>query len=159
VVFGDHGEAFGQHEGNYGHTFQLYEENVHVPFVLALPGAIRSTLRAARIVSLVDTAPTLLDALGLPVPQRYEGHSMLDATPRTALFFTDYSLPLIGVRDGARKIIYDRASRGAQWFDLDRDPDERVDLSALHRREIDRYVHILEGWIGRGSQTAAALPR
>jgi len=24
VVYGDHGEAFGQHEGNYGHTFFLY---------------------------------------------------------------------------------------------------------------------------------------
>ena len=31
VIYGDHGEAFHQHEGNYGHTFFLYDENVHVP--------------------------------------------------------------------------------------------------------------------------------
>src|SRR5262249_24869608 len=28
VLLGDHGEAFGQHEGNYGHTLFVYEENV-----------------------------------------------------------------------------------------------------------------------------------
>src|SRR5690606_18550312 len=32
VVYGDHGQAFGQHPGNVGHTFYLYEENVRVPF-------------------------------------------------------------------------------------------------------------------------------
>jgi arylsulfatase len=33
AVHGDHGEAFGEH-GTYGHHQQLYEENVHVPFVI-----------------------------------------------------------------------------------------------------------------------------
>jgi arylsulfatase A-like enzyme len=154
VVFGDHGEAFGQHEGNYGHTFQLYDENVHVPFVVALPGVIRSTLRADRVVSLVDTAPTVLEVLGVAAPPGYEGQSMLDPRPRAALFFTDYSLPLVGLRDGPRKIIYDRRSERAEWYDLDRDPDERVDLSARHRRETDRYTQILEAWIARESHAA-----
>ena len=43
IIFGDHGEAFGQHEGNYGHTFFLYDENVRVPFIVAAPGAIDGT--------------------------------------------------------------------------------------------------------------------
>jgi len=33
AVHGDHGEAFGEHE-TYGHHPYLYEENVHVPFVV-----------------------------------------------------------------------------------------------------------------------------
>lgn len=33
VVHGDHGEAFGEH-GTYGHQPYLYEENIHVPFVI-----------------------------------------------------------------------------------------------------------------------------
>lgn len=33
AVHGDHGEAFGEH-GTYGHHARLYEENVHVPFVI-----------------------------------------------------------------------------------------------------------------------------
>ena len=40
IVLGDHGEAFGQHEGNYGHTFQLYDENVRVPYLIAAPGLL-----------------------------------------------------------------------------------------------------------------------
>ena len=33
AVHGDHGEAFGEH-GTYGHHPYLYEENIHVPFVI-----------------------------------------------------------------------------------------------------------------------------
>ena len=37
---GDHGEAFGQHPDNFGHTLFIYDENVRVPFVIAAPGLI-----------------------------------------------------------------------------------------------------------------------
>ena len=66
IVYGDHGEAFGQHDGNFGHTFQLYEENVRVPFLIAAPGLLRRQIRSERIVSLIDTTPTMLDLLGVP---------------------------------------------------------------------------------------------
>src|SRR6202162_1618109 len=48
VIYGDHGEAFHQHEGNYGHTFFLYEENVHVPFLVVAPGLMRSQTRVRK---------------------------------------------------------------------------------------------------------------
>src|SRR5439155_96356 len=51
IVLGDHGEAFGQHEGNYGHTFHIYDENVHVPFLVAAPGLLPGQIRGRRIVS------------------------------------------------------------------------------------------------------------
>jgi hypothetical protein len=34
VILGDHGEAFGQHEGNFGHTLFVYEER---SFLLTYP--------------------------------------------------------------------------------------------------------------------------
>src|SRR4030095_2845958 len=73
VIAGDHGEAFGQHEGNYGHSLFLYEENLHVPYLLAAPGLITKPVRVTRTASLIDTAPTVLDLLGLPRPADYEG--------------------------------------------------------------------------------------
>ena len=146
IVFGDHGEAFGQHDGNYGHTFQVYDENVRVPFLIAAPGLVDRAIHARRIVSLIDTAPTVLDLLGAPIPRAYQGRSMLDAAPRAALFFTDYSLRLLGLRDGPRKFIYDTGSRRARWFDVEHDPDERVDLSARFAGESRRYVETLLGW-------------
>ena len=146
IVYGDHGEAFGQHEGNYGHTFHLYDENVRVPFVIAAPGAMPGTTRARQVVSLLDTAPTILDLLRLPIPDAYDGRSMLDGRSRAALFFTDYSLSLAGLRDGPRKVIHDLRSGRTRWFDLDADPDERVDLSSRHPAETKRYADTLEGW-------------
>src|SRR5439155_26711168 len=68
IVFGDHGEAFGQHDGNYGHTFFVYDENVHVPFLVAAPGLLEGQTRSRRVVSLVDTAPTVLDLIGVRAP-------------------------------------------------------------------------------------------
>jgi glucan phosphoethanolaminetransferase (alkaline phosphatase superfamily) len=147
IVLGDHGEAFGQHDGNYGHTFQLYDENVHVPYVIAAPGLLSQSTRIRRVVSLIDTAPTLVDLLGVPAPPAYEGRSMLDAGNRAALFFTDYSLPLVGLRDGPRKIIHDLRSGRSRWFDLEHDPAETTDLSSRHPAETKRYEALLEGWI------------
>jgi hypothetical protein len=146
VVLGDHGEAFGQHEGNYGHSFQLYDENVRVPYLISAPGLITQSIRARRVVSLVDTAPTVLDLLGLPVPREYQGYSMLDARSRMALFFTDYSLPLVGLRDGPRKFIYDVRSGRSRWFDIEHDPDETVDFAARYVDESRRYAETLTGW-------------
>ena len=47
VVFGDHGQAFGRHQGNYGHTLFLYEENIRVPYLIAAPGLITQQARIA----------------------------------------------------------------------------------------------------------------
>ena len=96
IVLGDHGEAFGQHDGNFGHTFQLYEENVRVPFLIAAPGLIPRQSHTRRVVSLIDTAPTILDLLGLPEDDAYQGTSALSSGPLMALFFADYSLGLLG---------------------------------------------------------------
>jgi arylsulfatase A-like enzyme len=147
VVLGDHGEAFGQHPGNYGHTFQLYDENVRVPFVIAAPGLFTQATRVRRVVSLLDTAPTLLDLIGLPIPASYEGSSMLDGRARMALFFTDYSLPLVGLRDGPRKFIHDLRSGRSRMFDVELDPDETIDLSARYASDARRYADALAAWV------------
>ncbi len=107
VIFGDHGEAFGQHPGNFGHTIFIYEENVHVPFFIVAPGLIQDPVRVGRVASLIDAAPTILDLLGIAAPPDYQGSSLLNAEPRMALFFTDYSLAFLGLRDGDWKFIHD----------------------------------------------------
>jgi arylsulfatase A-like enzyme len=146
IVLGDHGEAFGQHEGNYGHTFQLYEENVHVPFLVAAPGIVPQQIRGHQVVSLVDTAPTVLDLMGLDAPGKYQGRSMLDGKTRMALFFADYSLGLLGLRDGPRKFIYELDSGRSRLFDLDKDPQEKTDLSDRYAEQTRWYTQDLRSW-------------
>jgi arylsulfatase A-like enzyme len=146
IVLGDHGEAFGQHEGNYGHTFHLYDENVRVPLLIAAPGVIARQIRRRQVVSLIDTAPTLLDLAGLAVPDDYQGRSMLEAAPRMALFFADYSLGLLGLRDGPRKFIYELDSRRSRLFDVEKDPRETIDLSPGDAARARWYGQNLRKW-------------
>jgi hypothetical protein len=145
IVIGDHGEAFGQHEGNYGHTFFLYDENVRVPFVVATP-AVPTPQRSRAIVSLVDTAPTILDLAGVAIPDDYQGQSALTGRARMALFFTDYSLGMFGLRDGGWKFIHELDSRRSKLFDLSRDPGERIDVSAHQPARVRLYKDALRGW-------------
>ena len=147
IVYGDHGEAFGQHNGNYGHTFLLYDENVHVPFLIAAPGLMRGQQRVRKVVSLVDTAPTVLALLGIPPPANYQGATMLDAAPRMALFFADYSLGLFGLRDGPWKFVYELNSGRAKLFDLDQGPRERCPTYRPNTpRRVSWYTRAVRAW-------------
>jgi len=157
VIYGDHGEAFHQHQGNYGHTFFLYDENIHVPFLIAAPGLMRKQERVRKVVSLVDAAPTILDLMGIPSPVSYQGRTMLDGTPRMALFFADYSLGFLGLRDGPWKFIYEINSGRTSLFDLDRDPREASDISLREPSRASWYGEVVRGW--SSAQKSHIAPR
>jgi len=146
MVFGDHGEAFGQHPGNIGHTLFINDENVRVPFLIAIPGATTGPTRVADVVSLIDTAPTLLDVLGLPMPGTYQGTSMFRPAPRMALMFTDYSLGLLGLRDGCWKYVFEINSAQSTLFDVCRDPLETANRAASQADRVMAYRDRLAHW-------------
>ncbi len=146
VIFGDHGQAFGQHEGNYGHSLFLYDENIRVPYLIAAPGLIKEQARVTRTISLIDTAPTILDLLGLRSPAGYQGTSTLEARSGMALFCTDYSLSLMGLRDGCWKYIYEADSGRSKLFDLCEDGSELNDLSSAHSDRVEAYRARVTRW-------------
>ncbi len=149
IIYVDHGEAFGQHEGNYGHTFFVYDENVHVPFVIAASGLTRGQRRVRKIVSLVDTAPTVLDLMGLAAPAAYQGQSMLNATPRMALFFADFRCRMLGVRDGPWKAIYEIGSGRAGTLQYgSRPPRDHRRLRTPIPERSAWYTRLAQGWSG-----------
>jgi hypothetical protein len=147
VLFGDHGEAFGQHDGNFGHTLFIYDENVRVPYIIAAPGLIEDKISIPTAASLIDTAPTILDLLGLPSPAGFQGASLLDSNPRMSLFFTDYSLGWLGLYDKCRKYLFEINSRRSKLYDVCKDPDETHDLSEHEPDRVSAYRSILEDWI------------
>jgi glucan phosphoethanolaminetransferase (alkaline phosphatase superfamily) len=146
MVVGDHGEAFGQHAGNFGHTLFIHEENVRVPFVVGLPGLMEDTARIAGPASLLDVAPTVLDLLGRPVPLGYEGRSVVSQPPGMALFYTDYSLGWLGLRDGCLKLVHGVESGRSRLFDVCVDPRESRDLSPAFPEQTAFYRRRLERW-------------
>ena len=146
VLYGDHGEAFGQHRGNFGHTLFVYDENVRVPIVIHIGGRPDPFVPISRPASLLDLTPTILDLLGLPADARHEGVSLLDPRPRLALFFTDYALGWLGLRDGCWKYLYEIDSSRSHLFDVCRDPGETVDHGAAEKARVAIYRDRLVRW-------------
>ena len=63
-----------------------------------------------------------------------------------ALFFTDYSLPLAGAREGHWKVALELGSARARLFDLERDPQERTNLAARFPERVAEWRRRLNEW-------------
>jgi glucan phosphoethanolaminetransferase (alkaline phosphatase superfamily) len=146
VVYGDHGEAFGQHPGNFAHTLFAYDENVRVPLVIAAPGAIRGSTHVARVASVVDIAPTVDALLGLAAAPAQDGHSLLAAGARMAFVFTDYSLGWLGLVDGCWKYLLEIDTNRSRLFDVCADPDETRDRAGEFHERTTVYGNRVRQW-------------
>jgi choline-sulfatase len=85
ILLSDHGEGLGDH-GEEEHGVLLYDEAVHVPLVVKLPGQRRAGSRIGTPVQHVDIVPTVLDIAGVRAPGVFDGVSLrgiLDGTVRT----------------------------------------------------------------------------
>jgi hypothetical protein len=147
VVYGDHGEAFGQHDGNVGHTLFAFDENVRVPLLISIPGVTVDAMRAPQVASVVDIAPTLLDLLGLDAPSSFEGSSLLVGTSRIAYVFTDYALGWVGLRDGCWKYLLEIDARRSHLFDVCVDPGESFNHAAEQPARVEAYRDRALGWL------------
>jgi arylsulfatase A-like enzyme/Tfp pilus assembly protein PilF len=82
AMMADHGEAFGEH-GERTHGIFLYDETIHVPLLIKLPGTAGTTRKhepkSDARVGLVDVTPTILDIAGIPIPKEIQGQSLLGA--------------------------------------------------------------------------------
>ena len=74
VVFGDHGEAWGEHKV-YFHGQNLTEEQLRIPLIVAVPG--HAPVTSDDEVGLIDVGPTLLDLIGVTPPANLHGRSLL----------------------------------------------------------------------------------
>lgn len=73
IVFtADHGEMLGEH-GLGGHPQQFWEEVIHVPCGISVPGWVPQNID--KQTSLIDLPPTILDALGFDSPPEWDGRS------------------------------------------------------------------------------------
>ena len=138
VVTSDHGEAFHEH-GTTRHGNALFEELLRVPFIWHAPGLIAPGRRIADVVGLVDVVPTVLDLVGLPVPDLLQGRSLApflrregsaDATdPQRVLFSENASeRDTLVARTTTWKAVFETAGT-MRVHDLLYDPDERSPIS------------------------------
>jgi choline-sulfatase len=131
VVVGDHGEGLGEHREDT-HGIFLYDSTTHVPLIVKLPAQPHPDQVVKTQVRTTDILPTVVDWLGIPVPERLDGASLkpyfdgAEERDRTAFGETDYPLrfgwaPLRSVRAEGFKFI--EAPR-PELYDLHADPGE-----------------------------------
>lgn len=157
IVTSDHGEGLGEH-GEMTHGVFAYESTLHVPLVVAeiVPGsppASGRTIDAA--VRHVDLVPTVLDAVGAPVPQGLPGSSLMGilnggrAEDRPAYFEAMMPVlargwaPLRGVIAGREKFI---DLPVAELYDLSSDPLEQQNLAPVRPERTPVLTSVLRGF-------------
>lgn len=145
VITSDHGEAFSEH-GMIRHGFELWEELVHVPLLIKVPGVTPHHVSARR--SAIDVVPTLLDLFKLPTPTPagagsnfVSGESLLAdltrapgaAEPAKPVFIDmargPYNAERQALIDGDQKLTTSEG-RVLGLYDLAQDPGEKSDLSS-----------------------------
>ncbi len=142
VITSDHGETQDTHWEPWNHGYSLYEEAIHTPLIVRLPGGVGAR-RVDRAASNVDVFPTLVEALGLDAG-KVDGQSFLPLLrgeqmgPRGPVF-SEATKPYLpegdpwlndlrwkSVRDGDQKLIFDPISGMKELYNLDEDPAELI---------------------------------
>ncbi len=137
VLTSDHGEAFFEH-GDHGHGWSVHGEVLRVPFIVWAPG-LASPRVVKEPVGLVDLVPTVLDLVGLPVPEGIDGVSLADrvrspgddGAPSRTYYAETAPGNVRSVRTARFKIIRGEEGAGDSLFDLRADPGEQAPI-ALH---------------------------
>jgi arylsulfatase A-like enzyme len=139
VITSDHGEAFGEHK-QYRHGFEIWENLVHVPLIIHAPGVTPRQIDVPR--SAIDLAPTIMELIGVPRPEWFQGTSLVpelfggEAKARDVIV----DLPRTSDNDRRRALIrgdYKLTAYGDDFgyelYDLKNDPGEKKDIKNQNR--------------------------
>ncbi len=173
VVFtSDHGEAFLEH-GMCHHGTGLFDELVCIPLILGGPG-VPPGVRVAESVENRFVAPTLCELAGIEPRENLAGPSLLDldgVRSRAAgpIFFSTHQgmwPPIdgeawthVGRLDAVRHddlmlLFVPMAPEGGSihaLYDLAKDPEARLDVSAAHAEEVERMTRAIADWQAEGA--------
>lgn len=128
IYCSDHGELMHAH-GAWTKC-SMYEDSIHVPWVMAGPGVRAGHVETA-CVSHLEMFPTICEALELPQPWDKRGVSLLSGD-RPAFVMSEFhgnGFPngIFAIRRGKWKLI-ETADQRPQLYNLETDPDEMHDL-------------------------------
>jgi arylsulfatase A-like enzyme len=132
VVTSDHGDEFWDH-GRVGHGQSIKEELVAVPLIMSYPPLLPPGTVVDEGVEIVDVLPTVMDAVGSPIPDEVQGMSLL---PLAQGREGGYPQPSIAtqyekahaIRAGRFKL-WEASGKAPKLSDLETDPLERTDIA------------------------------
>jgi len=174
IVTADHGDAFGEHEGQTSHPCKPYNELIHVPLLIRFPKGLAAGRTVSANVQLLDLAPTLFDLLGLGEFEQFEGRSLVPlAKGRAApefdnrFVFSTWSQVTSVIR-AEWKLMYDHSTRDAKLFNIRKDPGELADVVQSERplaeelekelvAHVTRQADLHEALMKREDETAVGI--
>ena len=147
VLTSDHGTEFYEHQ-RFDHGFTLYQELVHVPLIIRLPGQQVGTKIESRVGS-IDVLPTILDLLEVPltdqVREQLRGESLVPIMKgkeaKRNIFsetnYRDYTFQRSITTPDGWKLIYVLEKKKRELYNLTDDPKEQKNLVELEVERAD----------------------
>jgi len=162
VVLSDHGEVLDRHEGYFDHH-GLYDENLHVPLIVRLPGGELAGTRVDALTQTLDVPATLLRAAGVEPPEAMEGLDLLalardpSAPGHRQLYLAEGTWQVKrGVRTRRWKFIRAasdtflhnwHATAPRELYDLEKDPEEQTNLANVEPLIAAELEGRLDEWL------------
>ncbi len=161
IVFtADHGENLGEHHFiAHGHP---YEKALHIPLFFLFPDGQWAGTRIDTLVQNTDTVPTIMDLMGVEIPDGIDGRSLLplmgsesdgEYIEREKLFAIGYQTDTgrtYGLFDGTHRLIVEFGKWGdvgsdseIQLYDITVDPEEKRNLYEQEREVLKDMAPLL----------------
>jgi arylsulfatase A-like enzyme len=148
LITADHGDEFNDH-GGLSHDGKMYEELVHVPFLIYDPTK-KEGKEFNDIVSTLDIPPTITEYFGVDTPVKWQGQSLLPLANYKSKGAHGESIDKKGnhekgdegevhyYREGDLKIIYCDTDDSWELYDLKEDPEELNNI--IHKNTMTEYM-------------------
>jgi len=163
IFTSDHGEQMGDH-WLYGKS-GFFNQSYHIPLIIHGPG-VKPQVRE-EFTEHVDIMPTILEFLGLPVPRQCDGASLVpilkEGKPenwRTEVHYeydfrhSEYESTLgVEMESAILNVVRDNDYKYVHFvdmpellFDLQKDPDELINIAGRHPQIVGQYARKLLSW-------------
>jgi arylsulfatase A-like enzyme len=150
IIFtSDHGEEFGEHGRWATHSHTLFNELLHVPLIIKLPGSKYASRKVDHLVRSIDILPTVMDLLDEKISKDFEGISLVPfmkgIRPRNPMFAVSqrdmtktYAPNYWSIMTRKWKLFNEKL------YNLLHDPGELADVSASHealKKDLRKYAN------------------
>ncbi len=145
VITGDHGFNMGEHDRRPGQQ-NLYRESTWVPLIVAGGHPRLPAGRHEALASMLDIAPTVADLLGIREAVPWQGHSLIGAPRRRALYARNRAILAADTPDWS--LVTDSVDGGLRLFDA------RTDWAGQRRDLAERHPQIAAALAARAREAA-----
>jgi len=138
IIFtSDHGEEFGEHGTWAMHSHTLFNDQLHVPLIIKLPGSKFAARKVDHLVRGIDILPTVMDLLDENLSKDFEGSSLVPLMkgmpPKKPVFaISQRDMPQAYVSAYWSVMTRKWKLYDAKLYDLLNDPGELKDVAGAH---------------------------